>query len=105
MADPAVVADAWRAWREEVASAEQFVAAPDLAVRSSMHDGTGSYDVRFTGSIANTNNCAVFAQLMSGIGWVVAGPSTEGFLTEFDVHVFNTAGNPADAEFSLYAIC
>ena len=50
-------------------------------------------------------NCAVFAQLMSGIGWVVAGPSTEGFLTEFDVHVFNTAGNPADAEFSLYAIC
>ena len=40
MADPAVVADAWRAWREEVASAEQFVAAPDLAVRSSMQDGT-----------------------------------------------------------------
>jgi uncharacterized damage-inducible protein DinB len=30
-ADPAVVADAWRAWREEVAFAEQFVAdSPDL---------------------------------------------------------------------------
>ena len=26
LADPAVVADAWRAWREEVAFAEQFVA-------------------------------------------------------------------------------
>src|SRR5437879_5031793 len=41
VADPAVVADAWRAWREEVAFAEQFVAgSPDLAVRSPMHDGT-----------------------------------------------------------------
>jgi hypothetical protein len=30
----------------------------------------------------------------------MAEPSTEGFLTEFDVHVFNTAGNPADMEFS-----
>jgi hypothetical protein len=40
VADPAVVADAWRAWREELA-AEQFVAgSPDLAVRSPMHDGT-----------------------------------------------------------------
>ena len=75
-------------------------------VSSTQHDGTGSYDVRFTGSIANTNNCAVFAQLMnSGPGWVIANPSTEGFLTEFDVHVFNTAGNPADAEFSLLAVC
>ena len=75
-------------------------------VSSTQHDGTGSYDVRFTGSIANTNNCAVFAQLMnSGPGWVIANPSSEGFLTEFDVHVYNTAGNPADAEFSLYAVC
>ena len=41
VADPAVVADAWRAWREEVAFAEQFVAgSPDLAVRSPMQDGT-----------------------------------------------------------------
>ena len=31
----------WRAWREEVAFAEQFVAgSPDLAVRSPMQDGT-----------------------------------------------------------------
>lgn len=75
-------------------------------ISSTQHDGTGSYDVRFTGSIANTNNCAVFAQLMnSGPGWVIANPSTEGILTEFDVHVIDTSGNPADAEFSLYAIC
>jgi hypothetical protein len=74
-------------------------------VSSTQHDGTGSYDVRFTGSIANTANCAVFAQLMSGIGWVIAEPSTEGMLTEFDVLVFNTAGNPADAQFSLFAVC
>jgi uncharacterized damage-inducible protein DinB len=41
VADPAVVADAWRTWREEVAFAEQFVAgSPDLAVRSPMQDGT-----------------------------------------------------------------
>ena len=41
VADPAVVAGAWRAWREEVAFAEQFVAGtPDLAVRSPMQDGT-----------------------------------------------------------------
>jgi uncharacterized damage-inducible protein DinB len=39
--DPAVVADAWRSWREEVAFAEQYVAAsPDLAVRSPMQDGS-----------------------------------------------------------------
>ena len=74
-------------------------------VSSTQHDGTGSYDVRFTGSIANTANCAVFAQLMSGIGWVVAEPSTEGIMTEFDVHVYDTAGNPADARFSLLAAC
>ena len=31
----------WRAWREEVAFAEQFVAgSPDLAIRSPMQDGT-----------------------------------------------------------------
>ena len=41
VADPEVVADAWRAWREEVAFAEQFVTdSPDLAVRSPMRDGT-----------------------------------------------------------------
>ena len=41
VADPAVVAGAWRAWREEVAFAEQFVAgSPDLAVRRPMQDGT-----------------------------------------------------------------
>src|SRR6476659_2315323 len=41
VADPAVVADAWRGWREEVAFAEQFVAgSPDLAVRSPMQGGT-----------------------------------------------------------------
>jgi uncharacterized damage-inducible protein DinB len=41
VADPAVVADAWRAWREEVAVAERFVAgSPDLAIRVPLHDGT-----------------------------------------------------------------
>jgi uncharacterized damage-inducible protein DinB len=39
--DPAVVADAWRSWREEVAFAERYVtASPDLAVRSPMEDGS-----------------------------------------------------------------
>ena len=39
--DPAVVADAWRAWREEVAFAQQYVdASPDLAVRRPMKDGS-----------------------------------------------------------------
>ena len=41
VADPAVVDDAWRAWREEVAFAEKFVAdSPDLGLRASMRDGT-----------------------------------------------------------------
>jgi len=41
VADPAVVDDAWRAWREEVAFAEKFVAdSPDLALRVPMRDGT-----------------------------------------------------------------
>jgi uncharacterized damage-inducible protein DinB len=40
-ADQAVVDDAWRAWRDEVAFAEKFVAdSPDLAVRGIMRDGT-----------------------------------------------------------------
>jgi uncharacterized damage-inducible protein DinB len=40
VADPAVVADAWRAWRAEVAFAEQFVAdSPDLGVKGTMADG------------------------------------------------------------------
>jgi uncharacterized damage-inducible protein DinB len=41
VADPAVVEDAWRAWREEVAFAEKFVAdAPDLGIRGIMRDGS-----------------------------------------------------------------
>jgi uncharacterized damage-inducible protein DinB len=40
-ADPAVVDDAWRAWREEVAFAEKFVAdSPDLGIKGVMRDGT-----------------------------------------------------------------
>jgi uncharacterized damage-inducible protein DinB len=41
VADPAVVADAWRAWREEVAFADKLVArSPDLGVKGTMADGT-----------------------------------------------------------------
>jgi uncharacterized damage-inducible protein DinB len=41
VADPAVVDGAWRAWREEVAFAEKFVAdSPDLGVKGTMRDGT-----------------------------------------------------------------
>ncbi len=41
VADPEMVDDAWRAWRAEVAFAEQFVAgSPDLAIRSPRPDGT-----------------------------------------------------------------
>ena len=40
MADPEVVAQAWRAWRDEVAFAERFVAgADDLGMRGTMRDG------------------------------------------------------------------
>ena len=85
-----------------VAADGSLVVGP--AVSSTQFDGAGSYDVRFTGTVTNNANCAVFVQLMSGIGWATAGPGT-GTLSEFDVHVFNTAGNPANAEFSLYAIC
>jgi uncharacterized damage-inducible protein DinB len=39
--DPAVVAEAWRAWREEVAFAEEFVAAAaDLGVHGTTRDGS-----------------------------------------------------------------
>jgi uncharacterized damage-inducible protein DinB len=39
-ADPAVVDDAWRAWRNEVAFAEKFVAdSPDLGVKGIYNDG------------------------------------------------------------------
>jgi uncharacterized damage-inducible protein DinB len=39
-ADPAVVDDAWRAWRDEVAFAEKFVAdSPDLGVKGVYNDG------------------------------------------------------------------
>jgi uncharacterized damage-inducible protein DinB len=41
VADPAVAADAWRAWRAEVAFAEEFATrAPDLSARGTMPDGT-----------------------------------------------------------------
>jgi len=41
VSDPAVVADAWRTWREEVAFAEEFVAgSDDLGVKGKMKDGT-----------------------------------------------------------------
>ncbi len=41
VADPAVVDDAWRAWREEVAFAEKFVAgSPDLSVKGVNRDGS-----------------------------------------------------------------
>jgi uncharacterized damage-inducible protein DinB len=42
VADPAVVDDAWRAWRGEVAFAEKFVAdSPDLDVEGFDRDGAG----------------------------------------------------------------
>jgi uncharacterized damage-inducible protein DinB len=41
VADPAVVDEAWRAWRDEVAFAEKFVAGcPDLGVEAIMRDGS-----------------------------------------------------------------
>jgi Protein of unknown function (DUF664) len=41
VADPAVVDDAWRAWRDEVAFAEKFVAdSPDLGIKGLNRDGT-----------------------------------------------------------------
>jgi uncharacterized damage-inducible protein DinB len=41
VADPAVVEDAWRAWRDEVAFAERFVAnSPDLGIKGVNRDGT-----------------------------------------------------------------
>ena len=41
VADPAVVADAWRSWREEIAFATQFVDdSPDLGAKGLMRDGT-----------------------------------------------------------------
>jgi uncharacterized damage-inducible protein DinB len=39
VADPAVVEEAWAAWREEVAFAEEFTAATDLGFVG--HDGAG----------------------------------------------------------------
>jgi uncharacterized damage-inducible protein DinB len=42
VADPEVVAEAWRAWRDEVAFAEGFVAdADDLGQRGTMRNGKG----------------------------------------------------------------
>ena len=42
VADPMVVAEAWRAWRDEVAFAEGFVAdADDLGMRGTMRNGEG----------------------------------------------------------------
>jgi uncharacterized damage-inducible protein DinB len=41
VASPAVVDDAWRAWRDEVAFAEKFVAdSPDLGIKGIDRDGT-----------------------------------------------------------------
>ena len=41
VADPAVVAEAWQSWRDEVAFAERFVAdAEDLGIRGTMRDGS-----------------------------------------------------------------
>jgi uncharacterized damage-inducible protein DinB len=43
VADPAVVDDAWRAWRGEVAFAEKFVAdSPDLGVMGFQQDGSST---------------------------------------------------------------
>jgi hypothetical protein len=43
VADPAVVDDAWRAWRGEVAFAEKFVAdSPDLDVKGLESDGSSA---------------------------------------------------------------
>jgi uncharacterized damage-inducible protein DinB len=43
VADPAVVEDAWRAWHEEVAFAEKFVAdSPDLGIKGTMPDGSST---------------------------------------------------------------
>ena len=40
-ADPAVVAEAWRTWREEIAFADEYVAnSDDLGVRGPMRDGS-----------------------------------------------------------------
>jgi hypothetical protein len=45
VADPQVVADAWDAWHEEVAFAEQFVAdAPSLDIAAAQRQGIGSGD-------------------------------------------------------------
>jgi uncharacterized damage-inducible protein DinB len=42
VADPEVVADAWRAWRDEVAFAQGWVAdADDLGIRGTMANGKG----------------------------------------------------------------
>lgn len=41
VADPAIVDEAWTAWHDEVAFAEQYVElAPDLAVQGTMRDGS-----------------------------------------------------------------
>jgi uncharacterized damage-inducible protein DinB len=41
VADPAVVAEAWQRWRDEVSFAERLVAdADDLGIRGTMKDGT-----------------------------------------------------------------
>jgi len=46
VADPAVVEDAWQAWRAEVAFAEKFVAdSPDLGIKGKTRDG-GSVALR-----------------------------------------------------------
>jgi uncharacterized damage-inducible protein DinB len=48
--DPAMVAEAWRAWREEIAFADQFIAAAaslDLAAKRLASDGRGPMSLRW----------------------------------------------------------
>jgi uncharacterized damage-inducible protein DinB len=41
VADPVVVAEAWQAWRDEIAFAEKYVAdSPELGARGTMRDGS-----------------------------------------------------------------
>jgi len=75
VADPAVVADGWRAWHEEVAFAEQFVVgSPDLAVRSPMQDGA-----RHVVTVSGSMFCLVYG-LSNAASHSWHTPSTWGFL-------------------------
>ena len=57
VADPALVVDAWRAWRGEVAFAEKFVAdSPDLGLKDPDRDG------------ASTSLCSVLVHMVEEYG-------------------------------------